>query len=261
MNIVKQFVAGRLAYVDSTVGGFGSLFLSRLSYKSAGIIFLLLVFVFYETIFPKLSFAFIPGAQIVNLSSPKQPNTESLFSEKITTHTQKLKFQKKTTVDPLLKPGETKIIQQGTSGEKTVQTKIVFHQNQEFSRENILIAEKKPIEEIIAVGLDPEEKTLETPYGIIKYKTSLTVWATSYDANCRGCNDTTSIGMKAGYGVIAVDPKVIPLRSKVYVPGYGIAIAGDTGGSIKGNKIDLGFDNIATGWWTSRFTEAFLLSN
>ena len=40
------------------------------------------------------------------------------------------------------------------------------------------------------------------------------------------------LGVKAGYGVIAVDP-VIPLRSKVYVPGYGIAIAGDTGGSIK----------------------------
>ncbi len=39
--------------------------------------------------------------------------------------------------------------------------------------------------------------------------------------------------------VIAVDPKVIPLGSKVHVEGYGTAIAGDTGGAIKGNKIDL----------------------
>jgi 3D (Asp-Asp-Asp) domain-containing protein len=39
--------------------------------------------------------------------------------------------------------------------------------------------------------------------------------------------------------LISVDPKVIKLGTKVYVPGYGIAIAGDTGGSIKGNKIDI----------------------
>ena len=39
--------------------------------------------------------------------------------------------------------------------------------------------------------------------------------------------------------VIAVDPKVIPLGSKVWVEGYGYAVAGDTGGAIKGNKIDL----------------------
>jgi 3D (Asp-Asp-Asp) domain-containing protein len=39
--------------------------------------------------------------------------------------------------------------------------------------------------------------------------------------------------------VISVDPKVIKLNTKVYVPGYGYAIAGDTGGAIKGNKIDI----------------------
>ena len=39
--------------------------------------------------------------------------------------------------------------------------------------------------------------------------------------------------------VIAVDPNVIPLGSKVWVEGYGYAVAGDTGGAIKGNKIDL----------------------
>jgi 3D (Asp-Asp-Asp) domain-containing protein len=49
-------------------------------------------------------------------------------------------------------------------------------------------------------------------------------------------------GLKAGYGMAAVDPKVIPLRTKVYVEGYGYAIAGDKGGAIKGRKIDLCFD-------------------
>jgi 3D (Asp-Asp-Asp) domain-containing protein len=41
---------------------------------------------------------------------------------------------------------------------------------------------------------------------------------------------------------VAVDPRVIPLRSRLYVEGYGLAIAGDTGRAIKGNRIDLGFN-------------------
>lgn len=69
------------------------------------------------------------------------------------------------------------------------------------------------------------------------------VSATAYTAFCNGCSGITATGinLKANPGlkVIAVDPSVIPLGSKVWVEGYGHAIAGDTGGAIKGNKIDL----------------------
>lgn len=59
-----------------------------------------------------------------------------------------------------------------------------------------------------------------------------------------GTDDITAIGMKAGHGVVAVDPTVIPLRSQLFIEGYGRAVAGDVGGAIKGHRIDLGFDNI-----------------
>ncbi len=63
---------------------------------------------------------------------------------------------------------------------------------------------------------------------------SITVTATAY---CLG--GTTATGMPVGRGIIAVDPGVIPLGSRVHVSGYGDAIAADTGGSIYGNKIDV----------------------
>jgi 3D (Asp-Asp-Asp) domain-containing protein len=47
--------------------------------------------------------------------------------------------------------------------------------------------------------------------------------------------------MRAGPGVVAVDPAVIPLGSHVYIEGYGHAVAGDIGGAIKARRIDLGF--------------------
>lgn len=71
----------------------------------------------------------------------------------------------------------------------------------------------------------------------------ITVKATAYTASCEGCSGTTATGVDLNANpnakVIAVDPSVIPLGSKVYVEGYGVATAADTGGAIKGNRIDV----------------------
>ncbi|MFC5604487.1 3D domain-containing protein [Sporosarcina koreensis] len=73
----------------------------------------------------------------------------------------------------------------------------------------------------------------------------ITVSASAYTANCNGCSGITSTGINLKRNpdakVIAVDPSIIPLGTKVYVEGYGYAIAGDTGSAIKGNKIDVFF--------------------
>ncbi|SNZ04193.1 3D (Asp-Asp-Asp) domain-containing protein [Terribacillus aidingensis] len=71
----------------------------------------------------------------------------------------------------------------------------------------------------------------------------LTVSATAYTGQCNGCSGVTATGIDLNANpdakVIAVDPSVIPLGSRVWVEGYGEAVAGDTGGAIKGNKIDV----------------------
>jgi 3D (Asp-Asp-Asp) domain-containing protein len=78
----------------------------------------------------------------------------------------------------------------------------------------------------------------------------LTMTATAYDPSPRTigprATGRTKTGMKAGFGVVAVDPRVIPLGTLVFVEGYGFAIAADIGSAIKGMKIDLCYDDRAT---------------
>ncbi|MFG6114945.1 LysM peptidoglycan-binding domain-containing protein [Halobacillus sp. MO56] len=76
---------------------------------------------------------------------------------------------------------------------------------------------------------------------------TINVSATAYTANCTGCSGVTATGIDLNANpdkkVIAVDPDVIPLGSEVYVEGYGRAVAGDIGGAIQGNKIDVFIPN------------------
>lgn len=86
--------------------------------------------------------------------------------------------------------------------------------------------------------------TEETPSSTTNSETKeLIMEATAYTASCEGCSGITSTGINLKENpdakVISVDPSVIPLGSRVYVEGYGEAIAGDTGGGIKGNRIDV----------------------
>jgi len=88
-----------------------------------------------------------------------------------------------------------------------------------------------------------DANSVKTESGEETNSKEITVKATAYTASCEGCSGTTATGvdLKANPDakVIAVDPKVIPLGSKVYVEGYGVATAADTGGAIKGNRIDV----------------------
>lgn len=72
---------------------------------------------------------------------------------------------------------------------------------------------------------------------------TLSMTATAYTAECEGCTGVTATGLDLNEDrnmkVVAVDPSVIPLGTRVHVEGYGEAIAGDVGGAIKGNKIDI----------------------
>jgi uncharacterized protein YabE (DUF348 family) len=89
---------------------------------------------------------------------------------------------------------------------------------------------------------------------------ALHMMATAYTAGCYGCSGITASGIRAGFGIIAVDPNVIPLGTHLFIPGYGRAIAGDTGGAIQGHRIDLGFNSNGEAMrWGSRPVTVYVL--
>jgi 3D (Asp-Asp-Asp) domain-containing protein len=78
-----------------------------------------------------------------------------------------------------------------------------------------------------------------------RYSRQLAMYATAYTAQDPGNGSYTARGHKLRKGLVAVDPRVIPLGTRLFIKGYGFAIADDIGGAIKGNKIDLAFDSRA----------------
>lgn len=185
--------------------------------------------------------------------------TKSEFKEHLETQSQRLPKKTIYKDDPETEAGNDSVLDEGADGEKITTTKITYYKNEEYSRQQLEEKLTPPKDKIISRGTKIVWKTLVTPEGEIKFWKKMRVYATHYDKYCLGCDEWTAIGMRAGKGVIAVDPKVIKLRSKVYIPGYGLAVAGDTGGAIKGNIIDLGFEDAKTAGWSARYIDIYLL--
>lgn len=140
--------------------------------------------------------------------------------------------------DRTMTPGRHKVAQQGVKGKIQQVIEITTANGKEVSRKVLFEREIHPPKNEIVLIAKP---AIEQTRGSFTRKKTLEVTATAYSPNEPGLDWNTRSGMRAGHGIIAVDPKVIPLGTKVYVEGYGFAIAADTGSAIKGMKIDVCF--------------------
>lgn len=107
---------------------------------------------------------------------------------------------------------------------------------------------RDPVNEVVGYGTRIELGTVNTGEGAREYWRVVRMRVTSYTAASSGKQPSdpdygrTASGVQAGFGVVAIDRNIVPFRSHVYVPGYGIGFAGDTGGGVRGRWIDLGYD-------------------
>ncbi len=144
--------------------------------------------------------------------------------------------------DASLPRGVTRVIQVGRPGARVRQIAITFADGIVIDRQVVgTVVVNPPQDRILQIGT----RRIFASRGQFAGKEILMMEATAYAPwDGPGTNDITAIGMKAGYGVVAIDPTIIPFRSELFIEGYGRAIAGDTGGAIKGHRIDLGYDTI-----------------
>ncbi|MEJ2209462.1 MAG: ubiquitin-like domain-containing protein [Anaerolineae bacterium] len=162
--------------------------------------------------------------------------------------------------DPELEIDQQRLAQAGQVGLNKRRYRIVYEDGREVERYlEDSWAEQPPITKTLAYGTKIVVRTLETPDGPIEYWRKIRVYTTSYKPSSAGKPKDhprygyTRLGQKLRKGLVAVDPTVIPLKTWMYVPGYGLAKANDTGGGVKGKFVDLGYEDhnyVSWHWWT-----------
>lgn len=176
-----------------------------------------------------------------------------ITKEKIITVKGKVPYKIETEKNSKLLKGETRVIKQGKPGLVVKQYKVIYRNGKEVSRK--LLSAKVTVKPVSRQIQEGTRRMLVTSRGdSVRFKKVLEMKSTAYT---NGVSETgkkpgspgygiTATGMRTRKGVVAVDPRVIPLGSRIYiesmqkgVPDYGYSIAADTGGAIKGNIIDV----------------------
>lgn len=148
-----------------------------------------------------------------------------------------------------LRPGRSQVLSAGRAG--LVERQVQYRQRDggPVSRAVLwsqVVRTSRP--RIVAIGIGATPLASFAARGIAQMafmaRSAIEMIATGYTADSAGGSGTTAIGRRAGLGIVAVDPRIIPLGTRLYIPGYGLAVAGDTGGAIVGNRIDLGFNSL-----------------
>ena len=180
-----------------------------------------------------------------------------------------LAYSVETKKDSTIVSGDSIVLQNGRTGLRSDTYRVTYYDGEVYSEELVDTEIEEPVAKIVAVGVgisapkEQEEENIEKPQkqsedekstasdqiapnGMAASKV-ITMKATAYHEEP---GSLTKSGTLSRVGAVAVDPNVIPLGTKLYVEGYGYCVAEDTGGLIKGNRVDvfLGSDAECREW-------------
>lgn len=192
----------------------------------------------------------------VNLDDKLAPTGNKMSVVKLDRVTEtveeEIPYSSVTVYDDTLDKGYRAVTTPGHNGKKAKYYEVVYKDGIEVSREfSGEMITQQCVDEVITEGT--KELSISVNGQVIPYKKVLTCQATAYDLSFESCGKypgspgygITASGTYAKVGTVAVDPRVIPLGTKMYIVStdgsyvYGYCTAEDTGGAIKGNKVDL----------------------
>ncbi len=208
-----------------------------------------------DEVSPQLSAELYPDVQIQIVRVREEVEVEDEIAP----------FETEWVGDPNL-PIDTLIENEGAEGITRRRFRLLYRDGEMSDRslEDVWVAQE-PRNKRIVYGQKIEPQIFVTEDGEeITYWRKIRMRATSYSASTAGVSPSvpwygiTRTGDRMRKGVVAVDPRIIPLRTKVYVPGYGLGDALDTGGNIQFRRIDLGYDDHNLVLW-SRWVDVYLL--
>ncbi|MBK7449175.1 MAG: G5 domain-containing protein [Anaerolineales bacterium] len=194
-------------------------------------------------------------------------------TESISVELESIPFTTEETEAADLAFGEQEVLQAGVNGTAMVRTRIRYEDGVEVSRtqeEKTILTE--PVSQIVASGskIVLSQVGGEAPYQYWYATQMYASWYSPCNSGTNGCSYGTASGAKAGFGIVAVDYSIYSYLGgmRVYIPGYGLATIGDTGGGPiiesafgvqRTQWIDLGYDDNAvgglSGWVTVYFLE------
>jgi uncharacterized protein YabE (DUF348 family) len=160
---------------------------------------------------------------------------------------------------------QQQLIKPGAYGVEAHQVRVRYEDGEETSRieEGSWLA-KAAEPRVVGYGTNIVIRTVSSDDGTIEYWRAVRMWATSYSASRAGVSpDARNFGITASgkpltKGLVAIDRRYIPFGTQMYVPGYGYALAADTGSGVKGRWIDLGYDDDNYVSWHQYVTVYFL---
>jgi uncharacterized protein YabE (DUF348 family) len=181
--------------------------------------------------------------------------TVNRVAEKIVNEPYQLPAPVERIEDPQMERGESRVARAGTPGEGERQFEVTFVNGRPTGWVQLSdLVTRNPVSGLIALGM---VSAVSRGGNTIRFRNAIDVVATAYSfENGR----YTCTGQLAHFGVAAVDPAVIPLGTRLYIEGYGYAMAADIGRAIKGDRIDVFFESARDcERWGRRYAKVYVL--
>ena len=197
---------------------------------------------------------------------PYQVVRLSRVQEQIEIQQRTTDFQTVWQPDPALELDQSRVVREGQEGVDLQRYCLVYVNAELRSRElQDEWVQQQPLDRMMAYGTTVVVRQIDSPSGALAYWRTLRVLVTSYSPSTAGPSPSdahygmTRTGVRAQTGIIAVDPSVIPLGTRIYVPGYGVGVAEDTGGMVLGKHIDVCYSDADLVSWY-RWVDVYLLN-